>query len=66
MNADQLRGRLEEIKGLVEELAGRVIRSRPLAERGKADLAVGLARARFGDVKEAVRKRRFISGRGDG
>ena len=66
MNADQLRGRLEEIKGRVEAFAGRMFGSRPLAERGRVDLVVGLARAKFGDIKEVVRKRSFISGRGRG
>ena len=64
MNADQLRGRLEEIKGRVEAFAGRIFGSRPLVERGQVDFAVGVARAKFGDIKEVVRKRRFISGRG--
>ena len=31
--------------------------SQPLKERGQADLAMGLARAKFGDIREAVRKR---------
>jgi uncharacterized protein YjbJ (UPF0337 family) len=66
MNADQLRGRLEEIKGYVEEFAGRMFGSRPLVERGKVDFAVGVARAKFGDIKEVVRKRSFISGRARG
>jgi uncharacterized protein YjbJ (UPF0337 family) len=66
MNADQLRGRLEEIKGYVEEFAGRMFGSRPLVERGRIDFAVGVARAKFGDIKEVVRKRSFISGRGGG
>ena len=62
MNADQFRGRLEEILGRFEELVGRVVGSRPLVERGRMALAIGLARAKFGDVKEAVRKRGFPSG----
>ena len=66
MNADQLRGRLEEIKGHLKELAGWMLGSRPLIERGKVDLAVGLARAKFGDVKEAVRKRNLMGGRKHG
>jgi len=63
LNADQVRGRLEEVIGRAEEFAGRMIRSRLLIERGRIHLAVGLARAKFGDVKEAVRKRGLISGR---
>jgi len=57
MNADQFRGRLEEILGRFEELLGLAIGSRPLIERGRIALALGVARAKFGDVKEAVRKR---------
>ncbi len=57
MNADQFRGRIEEVKGRVEKLAGRMMGSLPLIERGSADLAVGSARARFGDIREVVRKR---------
>ncbi len=62
MNADQLRGRLEEIKGRVEAFAGRMFGSRPLVERGRVDFAVGVARAKFGDIKEVVRKRSFVVG----
>jgi hypothetical protein len=63
MNADQLRGRLEEVMGRVEEFAGRMLGSQPLIARARIHLAVGLARAKFGNVKEAVRKRSLISGR---
>jgi len=62
LNADQLRGRLEEVIGRAEEFAGRMIGSRLLIERGRIHLTVGLARAKFGDVKEAVRKRGVPSG----
>jgi uncharacterized protein YjbJ (UPF0337 family) len=62
MNADQFRGRLEEILGRFEELLGLAIGSRPLIERGRIALALGVARAKFGDVKEAVRKRGVPSG----
>jgi uncharacterized protein YjbJ (UPF0337 family) len=64
MNADQFRGRLGEIIGRVQEFAGRVVGSRPLIEHGRIAVAVGLARAKFGDVKEAVRKRALLSPRG--
>lgn len=64
MNADQFRGRLAEIIGRVEEVAGRMVGSRPLIEHGRIAVAVGLARAKFGDVKEAVRKRSLVSARG--
>jgi uncharacterized protein YjbJ (UPF0337 family) len=64
MNADQFRGRFAEVMGRVEEFAGRILGSRPLIERGRVILAVGLARARFGDVKEAVRRRGLMSVRG--
>jgi uncharacterized protein YjbJ (UPF0337 family) len=66
MNADQLRGRLAEVKGYVEEWAGRVMGSQWLIARGRMNLAIGLARAKFGDVKEVVRKRNLIAGRRHG
>jgi uncharacterized protein YjbJ (UPF0337 family) len=61
MNADQFRGRLEEIKGRMEEFAGWIVGSRPLIERGRTALTVGLARAKFGDIRETVRKRNYLS-----
>jgi uncharacterized protein YjbJ (UPF0337 family) len=63
MNADQVRGRLEEVVGRAEEFAGRMLGSRTLIERGRIRVGAGLRSAKFGDVKEAVRKRSLISGR---
>ena len=57
MNVDQVRGRVETVKGWVEELTGRVAHTVSLVQRGLRDRAEGKARAAYGDAKEAVRRR---------
>jgi uncharacterized protein YjbJ (UPF0337 family) len=66
MKADQFRGRLAEFYGYIEEWAGRAIGSQWLIARGRMNRAMGLARAKFGDVRELVRKRSLIAGRRHG
>lgn len=55
MNKDQVEGRVDEAKGKIKELAGRVIANDRLEAEGKADLASGKVQAKFGDTKEAVK-----------
>lgn len=66
VNADQLRGRLAEVNGYIEEWVGRLMGNQWLIARGRMNLAIGLARAKFGDIKEEVRKRNLIGGRRHG
>ena len=55
MNKDQVEGRLDQAKGKIKELAGKVIDNDRLEAKGKADQVSGKVQAGFGDTKEAVK-----------
>ncbi len=55
MNKDQVEGRLDEAKGKIKELAGKVIDNDRLEAKGKADQLSGKVQAKFGDTKEVVK-----------
>jgi uncharacterized protein YjbJ (UPF0337 family) len=55
MNKDQFEGRIEQAKGKVAELAGKVIDNDQMEAEGKADQVAGKVQANFGDAKEAAK-----------
>ena len=55
MNKDQVEGRLDQAKGKIKELAGKVIDNDHMEAEGKADQVSGKVQAGFGDTKEAVK-----------
>jgi len=55
MNKDQVEGRLDQAKGKIKELAGKVVDNDRLEAEGKADRIEGKVQAGFGDSKEAVK-----------
>jgi uncharacterized protein YjbJ (UPF0337 family) len=55
MNKDQIEGRLEQAKGKVAEVTGKVINNDKMEVDGKADQVSGKVQANFGDAKEAVK-----------
>ena len=55
MNKDQVKGRIEEIKGNVKETVGKVVGNKDLQGEGMVDKATGRAQATYGDVKEKVK-----------
>lgn len=55
MNKNQVKGRVEEAKGNVKEVAGKVVGNRDLETEGKVDKAVGKVQATYGDAKEKVK-----------
>ena len=55
MNKDQVEGRLDQAKGKIKELAGKVIDNDRLEAKGKADQVSGKVQAGFGDSKEVVK-----------
>jgi uncharacterized protein YjbJ (UPF0337 family) len=56
MNKDQVRGRIEKAKGKVRELAGRIAGDRTLEEKGRIGKTLGSVRARYGDLKDGLKK----------
>jgi uncharacterized protein YjbJ (UPF0337 family) len=52
MNKDQVAGRVEEAKGKMKEVAGKVTGSEKLQGEGVVDQAAGKVQKTYGDVKE--------------
>jgi uncharacterized protein YjbJ (UPF0337 family) len=55
MNTDQIKGRIEQAKGAVTEIAGKLVDSDKLKAEGAAEQVAGKVQATLGDVKEAVK-----------
>lgn len=55
MNKDQVEGRVDQAKGKVKEVAGRVTGSEKLEGEGLADQASGKVQSTYGDGKEKVK-----------
>lgn len=55
MNKDQTKGRLEEAKGKVKEVAGKLVGNDELELKGKIQKSGGQAQAAYGDLKEDVK-----------
>lgn len=52
MNKDQIKGRVEQVKGSTKEAAGKVVGNTKLQNEGKIEKSTGKVRAAFGDLKE--------------
>jgi len=55
MNKDQIKGRVEQVKGSVKEQAGKVVGNTKLQSEGTVDKAAGKVQATYGDAKEKVK-----------
>jgi uncharacterized protein YjbJ (UPF0337 family) len=55
MNKDQVKGRLEEVKGKAKAVTGKVTGNAELEDDGRIDEAAGRTRADYGDAKNAVK-----------
>ena len=51
MNKDQVKGRIEEIKGKTKEVVGDIVGKKPLEAEGLTQKTVGKIQADFGDAK---------------
>jgi uncharacterized protein YjbJ (UPF0337 family) len=56
MNKDQVKGRIEEAKGKVKEVAGKAVGNRDLEQEGKIQNVGGKVQAGYGDLKEDIKK----------
>lgn len=56
MNKDQVKGRLQEAKGKIKEVAGRLTGSEKTQVKGNVEKNIGKARANTGDMREDVKK----------
>jgi uncharacterized protein YjbJ (UPF0337 family) len=55
MNKDQVKGRMNEAKGTIKEVAGKLVGNESLEAKGKTQKILGEAQAKFGDVKKDVK-----------
>jgi uncharacterized protein YjbJ (UPF0337 family) len=55
MNKDQVKGRVKEAEGKIKEVAGKLVGNETLEAKGKIEKVLGVAQAKFGDVKQGVK-----------
>lgn len=56
MNKDRIKGAVEQAKGKVKEVAGKVTGDSKLETEGKADQVAGQVRNTVGGMKDAVKE----------
>jgi uncharacterized protein YjbJ (UPF0337 family) len=56
MNKDQIKGRVEEAKGNVKEVTGKLLDNDEMELKGNLQKNVGKVKAGFGDLKEDIKK----------
>jgi len=54
MNKDQVKGRVEDVKGKIKETAGKAVGNDRLRSEGVADQVAGKSQAAYGDAKKKV------------
>ena len=55
MNKDQIKGRLEETKGKVKEVAGKILNDKEMEIKRGIEKNLGKAQAGLGDAKEDIK-----------
>lgn len=56
MNKDQVRGRIEEVKGAVKKAVGKASGDKKLELKGKIQKSKGKVRSAYGDLKKDIKK----------
>ena len=56
MNKDQVKGRVEQAVGQLKEAAGMIAGDRTLEKKGRIGKTLGSVRARYGDLKDGLKK----------
>ncbi|WP_347989579.1 CsbD family protein [Methylomonas sp. AM2-LC] len=55
MNKDQLKGRVEESKGKVKEVVGKLFGDNEMKAEGNVQINTGKLQAVFGDIKHTIK-----------
>lgn len=55
MNKDQVKGRVEEVKGAVKETTGKIVGNKDLEAKGMVQKVAGKTQAGYGEAKEKVK-----------
>jgi uncharacterized protein YjbJ (UPF0337 family) len=56
VNKDQVDGRVDEAKGTVKEITGKVLDDKGMEIQGNVQKNIGKAQAGFGDLKQDIQK----------
>jgi len=56
MNADQVKGRIDEEKGRAKNAAGKATGNKKLEQKGNIQKASGKVQAGYGDLKDEIKK----------
>jgi uncharacterized protein YjbJ (UPF0337 family) len=56
MNKDQVKGRVKEAEGKIKQVAGKLVGNKTLEAKGVVQKTLGRAQAKFGDVKQDMKK----------
>ena len=56
MNKDQVKGHIEEAKGKVKKVAGKLVGNKELEQGGIIQNAAGQVEAAYGDLKQDIKK----------
>ena len=56
MNKDQVKGRIDEAKGNVKEIAGKLVGNEDLEQKGTLQKAAGKVESAYGDLKADIKK----------
>ncbi len=55
MNKDQFKGRVEQAKGAIKEVAGKLVGDETLEARGNIQKNLGKVQEKLGDIKQGVK-----------
>jgi uncharacterized protein YjbJ (UPF0337 family) len=55
MNKVQVKGRVNEVKGMIKEATGKIVGNEKLEQKGKVEKILGEAQAAVGDIKQDVK-----------
>ena len=56
MNKNQVKGKVEETKGIIKEATGKAIDNKEMQAKGKVQQTAGKVQAAAGDAKEKIKK----------
>ena len=57
MNKDQIKGKIDVVKGKVKEVAGNIVGNKSLEAEGLAQKTVGKVQAGLGDIKSDLKSK---------
>lgn len=56
INKDQIEGRVDEAKGAIKEIAGKIVGNPSLEVKGRIEKGLGTVQAKVGDLRQEIDK----------